>query len=510
MAENSFLPENAPIAARLRNCSDLPSPPSVAERIIQLGQDPSANLDDVVTTVKTDPALAARLLRMANSPLYARQRKIDNLRQALMLFGLNGTLTLALSFSLVGSLRAGTGAGLDYNLFWRRSIGVAAAAQSLGARLQLGSREELFLAGLLQDIGMLALDKALPDLYGRLDGDQQHHERLVAYEQGAVGIDHGAAGAWLLQYWNLPETVCYAAAASHGAEELPVPQEYRPLADCIDLATAVADVWLRDDYEQAVETAAERAERRLQIDRDKLQEMLESVKQSLLETGDLFDIDLGDAERMERILSQAKEVLLMRNMLTIQEAQDLRSKTDVLTTRTKILEEQVNRDALTGVSSRQYLDQLLDEEFIAARHHDWPLAVAFVDIDHFKRVNDRYGHQTGDRVLREIGQRLIGLLRDVDALGRYGGEEFVVVLPGTDLTGAKVVCERILGACREMRHPATDGQSIAVTVSIGLAVLGDPLSFDDRRELLQAADQALYDAKSQGRDRLVSYEPLMI
>ena len=119
----------------------------------------------VAKVLSMDSALSTKVLRIANSPLYAQRRKSENLRQALVVLGLNATLTLALSFSLVKSLRAGKANGIDYPLYWRRALVAATAARALADALRQPMAEEIFLAALLQDVGILALDQAVPDLY---------------------------------------------------------------------------------------------------------------------------------------------------------------------------------------------------------------------------------------------------------------------------------------------------------------------------------------------------------
>ena len=158
---------NPEIEAHLRMSVNFPSPPGVATHIIELAQDPDIEMGKVAKALSMDSALSTKILRIANSPLYAQRRKSENLRQALVVLGLNATLTLALSFSLVKSLRGGKSNGLSYGLYWRRALLAATAARALGDAMHQSLAEEIFLAALLQDVGMLALDKAVPDLYSR-------------------------------------------------------------------------------------------------------------------------------------------------------------------------------------------------------------------------------------------------------------------------------------------------------------------------------------------------------
>ena len=156
---------NSEIEAQLRRSVNFPSPPGVATHIIELAQDPEIEMGKVAKALSMDSALSSKVLRIANSPLYAQRRKSENLRQALVVLGLNATLTLALSFSLVKSLRGAKPNGLSYKFYWRRALLAATAARALGDAMRQTLAEEIFLAALLQDVGMLALDQAVPDLY---------------------------------------------------------------------------------------------------------------------------------------------------------------------------------------------------------------------------------------------------------------------------------------------------------------------------------------------------------
>ena len=150
---------------------------------------------------------------------------------------------------------------------------------------------------------------------------------------------------------------------------------------------------------------------------------------------------------------------------------------------------------LTGVLNRRSFDLKLDEEFHRARSRRSPLSLLMIDIDHFKRLNDQFGHPVGDETLRSVAQFLQAELRAQDCLFRYGGEEFAVLLPETSLRGAMVLGERFRRVVQ--RAP---WKSRAVTVSIGAAVVDDAMLGPN--ELLQAGDRALYHAKQNGRNRV--------
>jgi two-component system cell cycle response regulator len=161
-------------------------------------------------------------------------------------------------------------------------------------------------------------------------------------------------------------------------------------------------------------------------------------------------------------------------------------------------------DALTGVFNRRHLDTTLDEMFDHSMRLHEPLALAMFDIDHFKRVNDTYGHQVGDVVLAQFAQHLKHLARDIDRVGRYGGEEFMVLLPGTVPDAGVTFADRVRQEV-EKHQFEYDGGSLTCTISGGVAGWQHP-RIHSRQQLVKAADDALYAAKAAGRNKVVKFD----
>jgi diguanylate cyclase (GGDEF)-like protein len=165
-------------------------------------------------------------------------------------------------------------------------------------------------------------------------------------------------------------------------------------------------------------------------------------------------------------------------------------------------------DGLTGVNNRRFFDQRLGEEAARAKRTSAPLSCLFIDLDHFKRINDNHGHSAGDKVLQTVGRIIRSQLRTVDVVARYGGEEFVVLLSQTDEQRALEVAERMRTRIHEHRFQVQPGLAIALSVSVGLATLDSFTPALDivsaSTQLLEHADAALYQAKRWGRNRVVN------
>ncbi|GAB4211068.1 MAG: hypothetical protein OHK0012_02840 [Synechococcales cyanobacterium] len=161
------------------------------------------------------------------------------------------------------------------------------------------------------------------------------------------------------------------------------------------------------------------------------------------------------------------------------------------------------RDGLTGLLNHTRTKEQLDIELSRAQKYDRPLSFVMLDLDHFKSVNDLYGHSSGDGVLKSLARLLLQRLRQTDIVGRYGGEEFAVVLPNTDAVDAAQVMERIRDGFSQVRHYA-NGKDFTVTLSCGVACYPD---YTDTRSLCDAADEALYRAKHAGRNCVVLARP---
>lgn len=181
---------------------------------------------------------------------------------------------------------------------------------------------------------------------------------------------------------------------------------------------------------------------------------------------------------------------------------NLKRLRDELREKNEELERLARTDELTGVANRRYLMECLEQEFARSQRYQRPFSLLMADLDHFKRINDSYGHQVGDDVLVRTAAAMRSTLRQNDIVGRYGGEEFALMLPETEVEGALTVAER----CRQMIEELVvevQGVRVPVTASLGLAT-NPSASIASVDALMRVADGALYEAKRAGRNRVVA------
>jgi diguanylate cyclase (GGDEF)-like protein len=473
------------IVARIKACRTLPTMPGVALRIVDLCRSDEVSLAAITDVLKQDPALSARILRYANGSAIGLRGTVTSVQRAAVLLGALTVQTLALSFSLTTSLQAARVGGFDHRRYWRRSLFCAASAQAIAATVGLPNPEVLFIAGLLQDVGMLVLAHTLGPEYARvLDRAGNMHDDLIATERAALGFDHAAVTALFATDWNLPDFFVEAAHASHASPTARVagPPTTR---DAITLSSHLADIFCADEVALASQRAQAVAHTLMGLGRSELERILASTTEIVATGADLVDVDPGSPENIAAIFEDARESLLALTVRCSLERQ--------------ALEDVSQRDPLTQLWNRAYVDRRLDGFFRDAGAGPG-FALAFCDVDEFKRVNDTYGHAAGDDVLKSVAKRLAGALREADFVGRYGGEEFVVLLPKTSGRDAHRVCERLRESVGSTPIVLEDGRAVRVTISIGLASLASGTA--SAMDLLRAADGALYVAKRSGRNRV--------
>ena len=475
---------NPLIAQRLQHCTTLPTLPAVALQVIALASSPEVHMRELCDKVSCDPALTAKLIKVSNSAFYQSRRKPSNVREAVGLMGMRASVMIALSFSLANAFRSQPGAPLDMTLFWRRALLSALAARALGARRGLEYIDDLFTAALLQDVGVLAFAMMMPDEYAPLYGTAPDIDALLEAERAAFDCGHDEVGHWLLSRWKLPDYLAQACLASHASQAEPQPGMHA----CIAASGPVADLLLYPGN-PAMAGRAVHAAARLGLDAAAISDALKRLSSEAPAMEELFDITLLRQQEAATILAQAQELLVAHQVHEMRE-----------------MEARSQRDALTGAHNRRHFEEVVRREFELSNRHGWPLTVALLDIDHFKAVNDTFGHQAGDMVLIAMVRAIMKELRQEDLFARFGGEEFALVLPGTSAAAAGKLLLRLKRVVSGLmvQH---EQQLVTVTASFGMASHMDgERRFDTHEAFVKAADEALYAAKHAGRDRVAGYD----
>jgi two-component system cell cycle response regulator len=472
---------------QIRQCQSLPTLPAIAVQVLELVRDPNAQIPQLARLISKDPALASKILRTVNSSLYARPTKISKLTQALSLLGLQTVRVLVLGFSLVRNLKNHRNKGFKPLEYWRRAIYSATSALTLAQRVQPDVQEEAFVAALLMDMGMLVLDEALGEQYGRINEKARTHIDLVRLEEATFQSTHAEVSGYLAETWGLPATLAVPMKWHHkpASAEDPALQK---LAQICCLAGRAADIFVEESASAALTELHDSCSAQYQISPEECDGLLSQISKRTAEIAPLFEINVNTGVSYESILRKANESVIQ---FTLADQQHARIENDQL-------RQQASADALTGLATRGKFHTFLPQAVSEALKRRTPLTLILLDIDHFKAVNDKYGHQRGDVALKAVAKVLSTLARPCDLAARYGGEEMALIIPGAHRATAAAVAESIRKTIASF-PPAVAGVS-ELTVSIGVATLELAGGIKEPAHLLKAADMALYAAKNAGRN----------
>lgn len=496
---------------RVLQSPNLPSVPSVALKLLELSRDLDSDTQDIVNTIKSDPALAVKVLKSANSSYFGFRSEIKTLERAVPVIGRTVITSLALSFSLSKETVQDGPLKEHYRRYWLKSLVIAAAAERLPQTGTAGLSSELFMAGLLVDLGQLALLKVLSSEYAALlDEATQTGRPICDIEQERLGFDHTHVGAELMRRWKLPETLSAATAVHHTeltADDVPTDDDDCRLGESLFVACTVGDYFCSPHTAEALTRLQKITARLYDFDNDALSTYLETVDSRIKEAADLLNTNtdelLSPADLMSQAMEQLAEMSIQADLQKRQAdsmTQQMEEERRKLQDQNEKLQEQVFRDPLTGLYNRRFFDEALNHEIKRASRQGNGIGVLFLDVDHFKNINDTHGHQFGDTVLMRIGEILPECIRSSDIAARYGGEEFVVLSVDPSDAGLKTLAERIRQKI-ESEYFQNGVQVVPVTASVGgVVTVPRPDEDDVTRRLVESADAAMYESKRRGRN----------
>ncbi|MHC5022361.1 MAG: HDOD domain-containing protein [Planctomycetota bacterium] len=482
----------------------LPTCPSIAARVLALINDPSTSAKDFAVVIESDPALAARLLKIANAAYFGQRGTITNIKRALTLVGLRQLRLIVLGFELVGHLDKLGGRAFDLPRFWRDAVLRACVARALARRVVPRCAEEAFIVGLLQDCGVLVLAQIFGPEYAELYGAVGNQPAAFhEAERSRFSHDHVEAMDVLTDQWDFPDLIRAPMRWHHR----PVPLE-GDTAD-VQLLAAVAyvagSVCLETGPTGESPDLCSYCRDTLGLEKEDVEEILEESEADFGPAAALLDLALPDDLDVAELMVQANDHLnraLDELGRQVREAEDERDfvQRENLAIRHALgqYRDRAARDPLTDLLNRGALLATAISRLEAARAADEPVTVLFVDLDNFKRVNDVFGHRTGDELLVTAANVLRSGFGPDSVVGRYGGEEFVVLDIGADLEETRRRVVRLLEAVRNIELPNQSGQG-TTTCSIGC--LWESVPTDESIDsLIAIADELMYRAKQAGKD----------
>ena len=506
--------DNAPLSLEGLQPSDIPSPPQSCLRIVRAASDNDFSFDNIAQMIAADPAFTSEILRTVNSPHYANHGPVATVKRAVFMLGWRHVRNIALSFAVRESLRNSRIPQLLLQQFWRQAVLRATACKQLVQMQNRGDAEEAFTVGLLQDIGLLVLLHLRPAHIPEAPQlmELAPAERLDA-ERRLFGLTHAEVIGKLAERWGIPSSISSPITHHHddNVEQLP-PSDLAGVAHAADLACAVYSC---SDKGVALQ-AFERCLAARGLSKDSVEGVLEQVAVRSEAVAAALGFSIGPTPTYEQILFAANQTLMTirdREEERAQQLQDLLREKEQLAKQLErtmsSLEEMAYLDPLTGLANRRRFDDIFLKLVTRAHKEGLSLSLILIDIDHFKQVNDTFGHPCGDNALKAVAHTLMRSTRSTDHHARIGGEEMAMLLLGAAAPVGRNIAEKARLQIVNMGF-GYNGASIPITASFGGVTLdgnsalgssGAPPELIAGR-MMQAADSALYAAKQGGRNRV--------
>ncbi len=482
-----------------RKIGKLPTLPGVAIRILQAMRRETPNIREISEIIASDAPLTAKVLQIVNSSFYALPNQITSVHQAMMYLGLNSVKNLALSFSLISNFSPKNKTSFDHVRFWKDSLVGAVAAKLITEKADKQHGENAFFLGLLQNIGMLIMAHSMPAEYDEMLAKAGADDTpLHDLESAFLKFNHMEVGEYVTHGWGLPPAFSAPIGAHHAPERLSCP------SSDIELQTKILHLSaLFIDLFSATHQHGRKAYASIDhfLDAYGLSPAVdplavsEQILANIKSIFPIFEIRIDEKEYIDIIETARNELADLSAELLDQvhvQNQDMQK-----------IRLQLGLDSMTQLNNHDRFLENLQREMNRAIRYRTPLSIIMADIDHFKSINDFFGHLAGDHALRCIAAQMKQVMRDSDQLARYGGEEFAIILPMTQPEDAMTVAERLRQSVESMKIRYND-RPIAATMSFGVAAMESERE-EDVEGLIKKADEALYEAKKAGRNKCCCY-----
>ena len=287
---------------KVRHSDQLPMLPEVAVRIIDMSNDRELYAAKISEVIANDPVLSARLLQVSNSSVFPFRHEITNLNQALAILGIQLTMSIAIGFAIVDMMRncESKDSGFDHDAFWRKSVLGAIAAIEMRSELKGVEQGDLFVAALMQDVGMIALEHFEGEKYTQLVKGARSHLDLIELERRMFGVDHAEIGAAILERWHLPDIHINAVRSSHYLLEAKSITELTELEYAVALSGMLAEQWISESLsQQSLDDSIQRALER--IGEQGYKNVINKTMGAVPDANELFKMSLLSAEQITDI-----------------------------------------------------------------------------------------------------------------------------------------------------------------------------------------------------------------
>ena len=483
-----------------RKIGKLPTLPGIAIRILQAMGREAPSLREISEIIASDAPLSGKVLQMVNSPLYGLSNEITSVHQAMMYLGLNAVKNLALSFSLIRNFSGKSKTGFSHIQFWKDSLIGAVAAKLITERADRQHGENAFFLGLLQNIGTLILAQSMPDEYaGILAKTEVGGVPLHEIESSVLGFNHMEVGEYVTRSWGLPPAFSIPIGAHHVPERTSqAPSEIQLQTRILHLASLFIELFNHPDpKDQSVYGPLQQLVRLYGLAGPvDPYAIAGQIFESIRSVFPIFDIQIDEKKYIDIIEASRNELVVLSSEL----AEQVQAQHQDLETTRRLL----GLDGMTQLQNHNRFFENLQHEIGRASRYKTPLSIIMADIDHFKSINDFFGHLGGDHALKSVATLLKQMLRNSDQVARYGGEEFAIILPMTGADDALHAAERLRKGIESLKLRYND-KPIELTMSFGVATMPGDAELD-AESLIKMADEALYEAKRSGRNRCCGYK----
>ncbi|MEL6329316.1 MAG: HDOD domain-containing protein [Planctomycetota bacterium] len=489
---------------KILGCDQLPTLPAVALRVIEQTSDANIRIEELARTIEHDQALSAKILKTVNSSFYGLRQRCATIHKAIVMLGLSPVKSLALGFSLVQSVGSDASGGFPFRQYWRRGLHAAVGAKIIAGHVRLDDPDECFIAGLLQDIGMVAMHRALGDSYLRvLELSAGVHGDLLKHELAHFTRGHNEIGAMLGQRWKLPSQLIMPIRYHERPGAAPL--DHIELVRCVALANMVTDTIDAERPGDAMRRLYGRASEWFKIGEDDCERLLGEIAVASKEMAGLFRLDCGPFSDPKEILERAEDRII--------ELQQEEPRESVASERWEaLLADPGDNDPITGVLGRIGFDEALVRTFGAAREEDRPISLIQVAVDGLTEATRQGGNIIGDRIAIAITATLNSHFEPHGGIVcRIGSSIFSVILPGVDRALATKTAvefaERFTSIRRRLVPEALRSAELHISVGLASAEGANDAVFPEPKRLSAASARAARAARDAGGDCVRAFVP---